>query len=54
MRVYKGSASVLGRSSDVEKLYSAEQSSMDSLEDFSPVDTTGFIGIRLLGSRSME
>ena len=48
MRVYKGSASVLGRSSDTEKLYSAEESSMDSLEDFSPVDTTGFIGIQAI------
>ncbi|KZF25866.1 argininosuccinate synthase [Xylona heveae TC161] len=48
LRVYKGSASVLGRSSDTEKLYSAEESSMDTLEDFSPVDTTGFIGIQAI------
>lgn len=48
LRVYKGSVSVLGRSSDTEKLYSAEESSMDSLEDFSPTDTTGFIGIQAI------
>jgi len=45
LRAYKGCASVLGRFSETEKLYSAQESSMDSLEDFSPVDTTGFIGI---------
>lgn len=42
---YKGAVSVLGRYSETEKLYSAEESSMDTLTDFSPVDTTGFIGI---------
>lgn len=45
LRAYKGSVSILGRFSETEKLYSAEESSMDSLVDFSPVDTTGFIGI---------
>lgn len=43
---YKGNAYVLGRSSATEKLYSAEEASMDSLENFSPTDTTGFIGIQ--------
>lgn len=46
MRAYKGHASVLGRSSETEKLYSAEEASMDTLENFSPVDTSGFIGIQ--------
>ncbi|KAI5285808.1 argininosuccinate synthetase [Ascosphaera acerosa] len=43
LRAYKGSVSVLGRSSETSTLYSPEQSSMDSLEGFSPADTTGFI-----------
>ncbi|KAI5310801.1 argininosuccinate synthetase [Ascosphaera atra] len=43
LRAYKGSVSVLGRSSETSSLYSPEQSSMDSLEGFSPADTTGFI-----------
>ncbi|KAI9728567.1 MAG: Adenylosuccinate synthetase [Cirrosporium novae-zelandiae] len=46
LRCYKGNAYVLGRSSSTEKLYSAEEASMDSLDNFSPVDTTGFIGIQ--------
>lgn len=65
MQLYKGRAYVLGRSSETEKLYSAEEASMDTLEvrdssspdrlfcddaneaqNFSPVDTTGFIGIQ--------
>ena len=45
LRLYKGNAYILGRSSETEKLYSEEESSMDSLVDFSPVDTTGFINI---------
>ncbi|KAL8946310.1 MAG: hypothetical protein Q9222_007276 [Ikaeria aurantiellina] len=45
LRCYKGSVSVLGRSSKTEKLYSAEDASMDSLENFTPLDTTGFINI---------
>lgn len=45
LRAYKGNAYVLGRSSETEKLYSAEEASMDTLENFSPEDTTGFIGI---------
>jgi len=35
----------LGRWSETEKLYSESESSMDSLEDFSPVATSGFIEI---------
>ncbi|KAI9038242.1 argininosuccinate synthase [Aspergillus affinis] len=46
MRLYKGNAYVLGRSSNTEKLYSAEEASMDSLEDFEPTDTTGFVAIQ--------
>lgn len=45
LRCYKGNAYVLGRSSATEKLYSEEEASMDSLDNFSPEDTTGFIGI---------
>lgn len=48
LRCYKGSVSVLGRSSETEKLYSTEESSMDSLVDFSPVDTSGFININAI------
>jgi argininosuccinate synthase len=40
--------SVLGRSSETEKLYSSEEASMDSLVDFSPMDTTGFININAI------
>jgi argininosuccinate synthase len=45
---YKGNVYVKGRSSDTEKLYSETEASMDTLEDFSPVDTTGFIGIQTI------
>lgn len=45
VRLYKGSPYILGRSSSTEKLYDAEEASMDSLEDFEPTDTTGFIAI---------
>ncbi|KAL8932272.1 MAG: hypothetical protein Q9211_006413 [Gyalolechia sp. 1 TL-2023] len=40
LRCYKGSVSVLGRSSKTEKLYSEEDASMDSLENFTPLDTS--------------
>jgi len=40
-RVYKGSFTVLGRSSETEKLYDASESSMDEIGAFSPADTTG-------------
>ncbi|KAM7185978.1 Argininosuccinate synthase [Naviculisporaceae sp. PSN 640] len=48
MLVYKGSAYVLGRSSDASNLYSESDASMDSLEGFSPMDTTGFIEINAI------
>ena len=38
MRLYKGNAMVLGRSSQ-EKLYSEEDASMDSLDTFDPSET---------------
>jgi len=44
-QVYKGSFSVLGRSSETENLYNANESSMDELGGFEPCDTTGFIKI---------
>lgn len=46
MRLYKGHPYVLGRSSNTEKLYNAEEASMDSLQDFEPTDTTGFVAIQ--------
>jgi len=48
LRCYKGSVSVLSRSSETEKLYDSEQASMDSMDDFSPLDTTGFININAI------
>lgn len=39
LRCYKGSVSVLGRSSQTENLYDAQEASMDSLVDFNPSDT---------------
>ncbi|KAH8722935.1 argininosuccinate synthase-like protein [Phaeosphaeriaceae sp. PMI808] len=46
LTLYKGNAYVLGRSSQTEKLYSEEEASMDTLDNFSPMDTTGFIAIQ--------
>lgn len=46
LRAYKGSLTVLGRSSDTEKLYDATVASMDELTDFDPTDTTGFIAVQ--------
>ena len=46
LQLMKGAVGVLGRSSATEKLYSEEEASMDSLQNFSPEDTTGFIGIQ--------
>ena len=40
LRLYKGNCDIWGRSSETEKLYSEEESSMDSLVDFSPEDTS--------------
>jgi len=48
LRCYKGAAYVLGRSSSTEKLYSEEETSMDSLDNFNPEDSTGFIKIQSL------
>lgn len=45
LRCYRGRCSILGRSSETEKLYSEEEASMDSLTDFDPEATTGFISI---------
>ncbi|KAK5014851.1 argininosuccinate synthetase, partial [Cryomyces antarcticus] len=47
-RCYKGSFSVLGRSSETEKLYDASESSMDEIGDFAPSDTTGFISVQAI------
>ncbi|KAH2530033.1 argininosuccinate synthetase [Aspergillus fumigatus] len=44
-RAYKGSISILGRSSETEKLYDMSESSMDEIGDFAPTETTGFIGV---------
>ncbi|KAJ9193588.1 hypothetical protein DTO166G4_2691 [Paecilomyces variotii] len=48
LRCYKGNVYVLGRSSKTEKLYDSEQASMDTLTDFSPQDTTGFINVNAI------
>ena len=39
---------MLGRSSDASNLYSEQDASMDSLEGFSPMDTSGFIAIQAI------
>lgn len=49
-RLYKGNRIVVGRSSKTEKLYDANESSMDEIGAFEPFETGGFIkvqGIRL-------
>ena len=48
LRCYKGTPYILGRSSKTEKLYSEEEASMDSLQDFEPTDTTGFVAIQTI------
>ncbi|KAF1738137.1 Argininosuccinate synthase [Beauveria bassiana] len=48
MMVYKGAAHVLSRSAPDSNLYSEEQASMDTLEGFSPEDTSGFIAIQAI------
>ncbi|EMR67303.1 putative argininosuccinate synthase protein [Eutypa lata UCREL1] len=48
MMAYKGQTYVLGRSSESSNLYSEEDASMDSLDTFSPMDTTGFIAINAI------
>lgn len=47
-RVYKGTFSVLGRSSETEKLYDASESSMDEIGAFSPQETGGFIAVQAI------
>ncbi|PBP18707.1 argininosuccinate synthetase [Diplocarpon rosae] len=47
-RVYKGSFSVLGRSSETSKLYDASESSMDEIGDFAPSETGGFITVQAI------
>ncbi|RFN52365.1 argininosuccinate synthase [Fusarium flagelliforme] len=57
---YKGNAYVVGRSSETSNLYSADESSMDTLDmNWTPQDTSGFIaiqGIRLekYGARKIK
>ncbi|KAH6886425.1 argininosuccinate synthase [Thelonectria olida] len=48
MMAYKGNAYVLGRAAPDSNLYSEEEASMDTLEGFSPVDTSGFIAIQAI------
>ncbi|ROT40563.1 argininosuccinate synthase [Sodiomyces alkalinus F11] len=48
MVVYKGNAYTIGRSSETSNLYSEEDASMDSLDTFSPMDTSGFIAIQAI------
>ncbi|CAG9943521.1 unnamed protein product [Clonostachys rosea f. rosea IK726] len=48
LMAYKGNAYTVGRSSETSNLYSEEDASMDSLDTFSPLDTTGFIAIQAI------
>jgi len=48
LRCYKGNAYILGRSSSTEKLYSEQEASMDTVENFGVEDTTGFIAIQAI------
>lgn len=48
MLVYRGAARVLCRSAPEIDLYSEEQASMDTLQGFSPEDTTGLIAIQAI------
>ncbi|RGP76791.1 argininosuccinate synthase [Fusarium longipes] len=46
---YKGNAYVVGRSSETSNLYSADESSMDTLDmNWTPQDTSGFIAIQAI------
>ncbi|KAI4130916.1 MAG: hypothetical protein LQ347_003200 [Umbilicaria vellea] len=47
-RVYKGGFSVLGRSSETEKLYDVSESSMDEIGSFEPSETSGFISVQAI------
>lgn len=48
MRAYKGNCYTIGRSSPTSKLYDAEMASMDSMTDFEPTATSGFIEIQAI------
>lgn len=48
MRLYKGNAFVIGRSSKTEKLYDMAESSMDEIGDFEPSETGGFIKVQAI------
>lgn len=43
LRCYKGNVYTIGRSSETEHLYSQEEASMDSVDNFAPEDASGFI-----------
>ena len=47
-RVYKGSMIILGRSSTTSNLYDLDESSMDTVENFSPESTGGFITVNAI------
>ncbi len=47
-RCFKGLFSVLGRSSETERLYDMSESSMDEIGSFAPSDTTGFISVQAI------
>jgi argininosuccinate synthase len=48
LKLYKGNVIVVGRSSQTEKLYDAEESSMDEIGSFEPVETGGFIKVQAI------
>lgn len=48
LRLYKGNVFVVGRSSDSEKLYDEQESSMDEIGDFEPSETGGFIKVQAI------
>ena len=48
LRCGKGNVYVLGRSSKTSKLYSQDEASMDSVGNFEPEDTSGFIKIQAI------
>ncbi|KFH48117.1 Argininosuccinate synthase-like protein [Hapsidospora chrysogenum ATCC 11550] len=48
MMAYKGNVYVIGRSSETSNLYSEDDASMDSLDTFTPQDSTGFININAM------
>jgi argininosuccinate synthase len=48
LKLYKGNCIIVGRSSQTEKLYDAQQSSMDEIGDFQPSETGGFITVQAI------